>query len=110
MVGDLDLNGQNEMILGGDDGLFWFNPRSYRLGKIAPGRFHVGMAIETIDVRPAIICSKAISMPGDGEQWRLVWYRPGGEDLRAPWQNGWIADFSEGGPHDILFADLDFMA
>ncbi|RPJ49678.1 MAG: VCBS repeat-containing protein, partial [Chloroflexi bacterium] len=106
-VGDIDGDGLPEMILGGNDGLFWFRPDTHAIGKIGPGHFHVGLVVEELDGRPTVVCGEATSAPGQPEAWGLTWYRPSSPDLSAPWQKGWIAGFPEGGPHDIVFYDLD---
>ncbi len=54
-----------------------------------------------------IAVGREIEENGKGtEKWALYWYKPG-KDLNQPWTGHIIDPLVGGGPHDVLFADLD---
>lgn len=102
---DIDGDGKGEMFIGGTGGLLWYRPDTFEKGVIAKGNFHVGMVMEDVDGcgQPELFVGEESSTPGT---WMLSWYKPG-KDLSQPWENYVIDPAFEGGPHDIVFADLD---
>jgi len=74
---------------------------------IADGNFHVGAAIGDIDGDGVkeVVAGRQI----DGEKpaaWDLRWFKPG-KPVSASWTSGVIDPRTAGGPHDVLFADVD---
>ena len=54
----------------------------------------------------AVVGLEGPKVEGQWETWMLAWYKPG-QDLSEPWESHVIDPAFGGGPHDILFADLD---
>ncbi|MDD5673773.1 MAG: VCBS repeat-containing protein [Chitinivibrionales bacterium] len=104
---DIDGDGKQEMIMGGNGGLVWYRPATFEKGLIAGGlvQFHVGIALDDVDGcgKPEVFVGED---PGKKDAWMLTWYKPG-KDLRGPWERNIIDPVFGGAPHDILFADLD---
>ena len=107
-VTDIDGDGNQEILTGGNGALLWYRPATFENGIINHGHFHVGMALEDIDgdgLKELVVGERNQEIK-DKEAWRLVWYKPG-KDLNQPWTHFVMEDNFEGGPHDIVFADLD---
>ena len=105
-AGDIDRDGNNEIVAGGNGVLNWYRPETLEKGFIADGHFHVGMALEDIDgdgLLEVFVGKEAVQ---NSEKWMLVWYKHG-KDLNGPWESHVIDPLFEGGPHDIIFADID---
>ncbi len=90
--------------------LIWFKPHNFEYGLIDTGHFHVGVALEDVDLdgKLEVVVGKEL-YPQEGphmEDYALVWYKPG-QRLEDPWMQHTIAPTFGGGPHDILFADVD---
>ncbi len=104
VTGDLDGDGHQEIVTGGEGGLLWYRPDTFEKGVIAEGQFHVGVTLEDIDGdgRLEIICSKLVPEP---YQWTLVWFKMG-ESL-DDWTTHTLDPACNGGAHDVVFADID---
>ena len=102
---DIDGDGNEEMFIGGNGALVWYRPATFEKGVIAYGNYHVGMALEDVDGcgLPEIFVGE--ENPNTGK-WMITWYKPG-KDLSQPWERNIIEPAFDGGPHDIVFADLD---
>lgn len=104
---DIDGDGRMEIVVGGVGGLRWYRPATFETGAIAEGgHYHVGMALHDIDGDglPELFMGEEAS-PGS-ERWMVTWYKSDG-DIHAPWARYIIDPHFEGGPHDIVFADID---
>jgi len=102
---DIDGDGREEMFIGGKGALVWYRPDTFEKGVIANGNFHVGMVLEDVDGcgLPELFVGEESADPGT---WMITWYKPG-KDLSKPWERHVIEPAFDGGPHDIVFADLD---
>jgi len=104
-IADIDNDGLPELISGGSD-LVWHSPHTHESGVIAANRhFHVGMGSGDIDSDGVIEICVGESDPGP-EKWELVMYKPD-RDADNGWERIVIDPAMEGGPHDILFRDID---
>ena len=101
-AGDVDGDGNVEMITGGAGGLWWYRPATAEKGLIDHGEFHVGNVLEDVDGDglPELV------MEVTGETKQIRWYKPQGE-LSRPWEKHVIEPNHTGSAHDVLFADVD---
>ena len=102
-VGDLDGDGRQEIVTGGNGALLWYRPATGERGLIATGAFGVGLALEDVDGDGRLEVATAEETGGPQ---RIVWFRPDGA-LHATWRRYVIDDACDGSAHDILFADMD---
>jgi hypothetical protein len=107
---DIDGDGNGEIITGGNSNqaaLVWYRPVTFEKGIIVKkGWFHVGMAIEDIDgdgIKEVVVGEQN---PKGSGIWALVIYKAQ-KDLYLPWSRYIVDPAFEGGPHDIIFADVD---
>ena len=101
-AGDIDNDGNVEIITGGNGALLWYRPATRERGVIAEMRCHVGIAIEDLDgdgKLEVVICD---SDPAK----HLYWFKAG-KTLSDPWQRFTIDDDLVGAAHDIVFGDID---
>jgi hypothetical protein len=108
-VGDIDGDGRMEVVIGGATELMWYRPKTFEKGVIARGHFHCGVAINDIygDGIKEVVAGREIVKDGKPtDRYALYWFKPG-KDLREPWTEHVIDPGPQGGPHDVLFADLD---
>ena len=107
-VGDIDGDGRLELITGGEGAMLWYRPATYEKGRIAEGNFHVGIAVEDIDGdgTKEVVTGRRAGPDPKRETWEICWYKPQ-RDWNQPWTYGVIDPQTSGGPHDLLFADID---
>jgi hypothetical protein len=105
---DIDGDGKIEIITGGSSALLWYRPATLERGKIADGSFHVGLATEDLDgdgLKEVVAGCRVVLGPKQ-EKWEICAFKPQ-KNLAEPWQRLTIDAETSGGPHDILFADID---
>ncbi|MFP4223865.1 MAG: FG-GAP repeat domain-containing protein [Phycisphaeraceae bacterium] len=109
-VGDIDGDGNPEIIVGGWGAMMWYRPATADKGLAHDGCFNVGSALEDLDGdgRPEIVVGYT---PSDNAfspdvPWKLAWLKPTA-DIARPWDLHVIDDDFDGAAHDILFADVD---
>jgi hypothetical protein len=104
-VGDVDGDGQIEVVTGGEGALLWYRPGAFESGVIAEGHFHVGLALEDLtgDGRLEVVAGR---INPSSRTWTIVWFKAGA-DLFQPWQCHIIDPACNGGSHDLIFVDLD---
>lgn len=106
-AGDVDGDGEIEIITAGRTGLFWYRPATHEKGKIAEGHFLVALTLEDIDGDGILEVVVTENQTEDyGRNWQLVWYKPSGS-LNSTWERYVVDPFCNGGAHDIIFADID---
>ncbi len=106
-VGDIDGDGNLEVVTGGEAGLAWLRPRTGEHGVIQPpntvadGGFHCGVALCDIDGDGIMEVVAGTNPP------RSLWCFKAGEDIALPWKAFCIDPETTGAAHDVLFADID---
>ncbi|MCD4699126.1 MAG: VCBS repeat-containing protein [Phycisphaerae bacterium] len=107
-VGDIDGDGHAEVFVGGEGALFWYRPATGERGIISEGYFHVGSTLADIhgDGRLGLVCGQNMAPGSWPGEWTLVCFKPG-DDLNDPWEKYVIDPHTDGGTHDVIFADVD---
>ena len=101
-TGDIDGDGQIEIVTGGDGKLLWYRPVTGERGLVGKGQFTVGIICEDVDGDGvAEVVAGLYNLAANETQ--IVYYKLGGED----WTRHVIDHDCLGGAHDIIFADLD---
>lgn len=105
-IGDIDGDGCQEMVTGGDGALLWYRPLTSERGLIAAGNFGVGLCLADLDKDgiPEILVAE--EKPGRQWDWTLAWYKPENRALDR-WEHYVIDADCNGQAHDIVFEDLD---
>ncbi len=98
-AGDIDDDGNVELILGGKDAGVWYRPATRERGVFVKMHCHVGVALEDVD--------------GDGKlevvldaDRVLYWFKPS-KNLYNPWEKFVIDAKPIGAAHDVVFGDID---
>ncbi len=101
-VGDIDGDGQAEVVVGGAGALLWYRPATGEKGIAAEGDFHVGLALGDVDGD-----GRLEAVAGNTEPLTAIfWFKPVG-DLHEPWERHVLDPDFPGSAHDLLFADID---
>jgi hypothetical protein len=100
---DLDNDGHQEIVTGGNGALLWYRPVTGERGLIATGAFGVGLALEDVDGDGRL---EVVTAEETGGRHQITWYQPGA-DLRGLWQCRVLDPACDGSAHDIVFADAD---
>lgn len=107
---DIDADGLVEIVVGGrstEAALVWYRPATREKGIIVQnGAFHVGMALEDIDGDGKKEVVVGEEHPKGSGNWALAVYKTP-QDLYQPWERYIVDPAFGGGPHDIIFADID---
>jgi len=104
---DIDGDGHVELVIGGMpvntkfSNLFWYRPATRERGIIAPGGYHVGIALEDVD-GDGVLEVVAGGLPPVNA---IFWFKPGA-NLHDPWTKN-VLHPRAAGAHDLLFADID---
>jgi hypothetical protein len=99
-VGDIDDDGNHEIVIGGDGALLWYRPATLEKGIAAQGRYHVGITLEDIDGDGKLEVFAGTYAP----EKKVFWLKPG-KDINEPWEKHEVG--SGLASHDIIFADVD---
>ena len=102
-AGDIDGDGQVEIVVGGAAGLWWYRPATMERGQIATGSYCVGLALEDIDGDglPEIFSSAR----ADGAGMIRAFKRP--DRAGQPWRAFDVDPALPAPPHDMTFVDID---
>jgi len=108
-VGDIEGDGNEEIVTGGTGALLWYRPATFEKGIIAEIDPHVGVTLEDIDGDGIleVIVGHRTETGSSTEDWMIGWFKPTSSDLSKPWVQHVIDPHTTGGPHDMLFADVD---
>jgi hypothetical protein len=104
---DFDGKGTPLIVMGGIDGIVWYQPDTFERGKISDLSGHVGIWLEDLDgdgVQEVV--SSLFTNPGKKEAFQLAWFHAPAS-LGDPWTMHWIEHESTGAAHDVVMADVD---
>jgi hypothetical protein len=106
-AGDFDGDGRIEVVSTGG-AVLWHRPATLERGVIYPHSVHVGVALEDIDGDGLleVVAAPRTDPEGKTGDWMIHWYKPG-PDPTQPWTAHVIDPATTGGPHDLIFADVD---
>jgi hypothetical protein len=106
VIGDVDGDGNLELIVGGQGGLLWYRPATFERGLIAAGiDVARGLALEDVDGDGHL---EVVVSAGSFAKntWSISWYKPL-SDLSQAWQRFEIDPACSGQADEIFFIDLD---
>ena len=112
-VGDIDGDGNVEVLIGGND-LLWYRPATFERGKAVTGPIQCGLDLADIDGDGRLEAVMGLTADPAAREggWhgdypcKVSCFKPG-SDLSAPWKEWVIDPLIEGNPHDTIAADLD---
>ena len=105
-VGDVDGDGNIEVITGGKGALLWYRPTTFEYGFVHQGHHgDVGLILEDLDGDGLLEVVSAEWNPEQGI-WMITWFDPSG-NLYDPWKRYVLDPACSGDPHDLLFFDID---
>jgi hypothetical protein len=109
-AGDIDGDGNIEILMGGMDGLTWYRPSTRERGLIDTMHSGVGGIVGDVDgdgiLEFVVSDANRLPMPDGSVKQRIYWFKPG-KNLNDPWQKHCIDLDAAGQAHDLIFADID---
>ena len=106
-IGDIDGDGRNEVVIGGDGVLLWYRPGTFERGVIDRGMYGVGLALEDIDGDGKLEIFAGMTSGDSRYGMNNLYCYKSGCDLSGTWSRILITPQFAGYCHDIIFADVD---
>ena len=99
-AGDVDNDGQQEMLVGSDTQLTWYRPSTNESGVIGKGHIACGVVVDDIDGdgQNEVACG----LKEDGVE-KIVWFKKTGDE----WKRYDVDTACTGHAHDLLCVDID---
>jgi len=102
-IGDIDGDGNDEIVASGDGSLLWYRPATVEKGVIAEGTFSVGVTIGDADGDGKLEVVVGCVYESDRNMGFVSYYKLVG----GKWESHTIDPQLSRSAHDLLFADVD---